>query len=157
MADSALVLGITGIVVSGIVGPTVSYRYGRAAQKDGFKQDAAVRRRADLQGVLDQAALLLASGATMLRILKEPATDPAQTQAAMDWMSQIYPIGQRLQLWLPSDDPVVVSYEEVRELLVQMARVKASPEKEFEAAIEKFEGARRSFLDNSRAALIVKP
>ena len=84
----------------------------------GFNRSQAAGRRDELRAVLDDAAVLLATGATNLRLLQSTGPDPGDLKAAKEWMSQIFPIGQRLQLWLPHDDPVVVSYETVREQLV---------------------------------------
>jgi hypothetical protein len=152
MADSTLIVGVTGIVVSGIVGPGIAAWFSQRSQIRGFNRGQAAGRRDALRILLDDAAVLLATGATNLRILQEGHGDPIQLQGANEWMTQVFPIGQRLQLWLPHDDPVVVAYEKVRHQLVtagESGRGEAS-----EQSLVQFEEDRREFLDVARAKLL---
>jgi hypothetical protein len=153
VADSALILGVTGIVVSGIIGPGIAAMLSQRSQTSGFNRSQAAGRRDELRAVLDDAAVLLATGATNLRMLQSTSPDPADLKAAKEWMAQIFPIGQRLQLWLPHDDLVVIAYETVREQLV----VAGGPgtAQQTEDALQKFESERRTFLDLARAKLLL--
>jgi hypothetical protein len=152
MADSTVVVGVTGIVVSGVVGPSVASWLGRRARSREFHREQVARRRDQLRGVLDEAARLLASAPTNVRILHEHRPGADDFERARTWLSQVFPIGQRLQLWLPHDHPVVVAYERVREQLV--AAAEASSTAFNEPALERFEHERRHFLDVSREILL---
>lgn len=101
--------------------------------------------------MLDEAAVLLAVGATSLRILKQRPVDPAELQSAKEWVRQIFPIGQRLQLWLPHDDPLVKAYDKVRQQLVAVSSTTGQASDE---QIDTFEKDRTAFLDLARAKLL---
>lgn len=152
MADSTVVLGVTGIVVSGVVGPTVASWLARSARTREFHREQVADRRDELRELLDEAASLLASGPTNLRTLHDARPDAEDLQQVRSWLSQVFPIGQRLQLWLPADHAVVVAYEQVREHLVAAAGAGTADSKD--SMIEPFEQARRSFLDLSRQTLL---
>lgn len=152
MADSTVVLGVTGIVVSGVVGPTVAAWMARRARSREFHREQVAQRRNELRGLLNEAAGLLASGPTHLRILQESQPDADDVERARSWLSQVFPIGQRLQLWLPADHQVVGAYERVREQLVNTAEAGAAASRE--TLLERFEQERRAFLDVSRQTLL---
>jgi hypothetical protein len=151
MANSTVVLGVTGIVVSGVIGPAVASAMARRARTKEFHRDQVAERRNELRTVLDQAATLLAAGPTNLRLLREPGADPEDTRRARAWVSEVFPISQRLQLWLPADHPVVAAYDSVRQQLIQAAQ--AGPESE-DSVLEAYERARDRFLDVSRQTLL---
>jgi hypothetical protein len=150
VVDSALILGVTGIVVSGIFGPGIAALLSQHSQTSGFNRSQAAARRDELRVVLDEAAVLLATGATKLRVLQSTAPDPDDLKAAKEWMTEVFPIGQRLQLWLTHDDPVVVAYETVRQQLI----VAGSPGVATESELRHFESDRRAFLNLARAKLL---
>lgn len=152
MADSTVVLGVTGIVVSGVVGPSIASWLSRRSRSREFQREQIARRRDELRNVLDEAARLLASGPTNLRTLHEGRTDSGDIETARAWLSQIFPIGQRLQLWLPGDHPVITAYERVRNQLV--AAAEASGTTSSEALLGRFDEERRLFLDASRETLL---
>lgn len=112
----------------------------------------AGRRRNELRELLDEAASLLASGPTNLRILRNAQPEAEDLQRARSWLSQVFPIRQRLQLWLPADHAVVVAYEQVREHLVAAAEAETADSED--SMIEPFEQAHRQFLDVSRKTLL---
>jgi hypothetical protein len=151
MADNALVLGVTGIVVSGVIGPAISAWFSQNSQTKTFNRAQAAVRRDSLRSVIDDAAVALASGATNIRILQTQSPSSEQYRAADEWSLRIYPIGQRLQLWLQSEDPVVVSYDRVRDELTKISA--ASTPKDKETLIENFEGERAKFLTLARERL----
>ena len=152
MVDSAVVIGVTGIIVSGVVGPTVAAWMSRRTRSREFHREQAAHRRDELRTLLDEAAGLLASGPTNLRVLSQARPDPDVLGAARTWLSQVFPISQRLQLWLPHDHAVVAAYERVREQLV--AAAEAGPTAARDALLERFEQERRQFLDVSREILL---
>jgi hypothetical protein len=94
----------------------------------------------------------LASGPTNLRVLRQSPPDPDDIQQARSWLSEVFPIGQRLQLWLPGDHEVVVACERVRGQLV--AAAEAGETASGAALLERFEHERRRFLDLSRETLL---
>jgi hypothetical protein len=151
MADSAVVVGVTGIVVSGVVGPSVAAALARRSRSREFHREQVAARRGEFRKLLDEAASLLASGPTNLRILREQVAG-AELDNARAWLSEVFPIGQRLQLWLPADDRVVTSYERVRERLVEAAQ--AGPAPAADVILDRFEHERAAFLDRAREALL---
>lgn len=151
MADSVVVVGVTGIIVSGVVGPSVAAVLARRSRSREFHREQVVARRSELRKLLDEAASLLASGPTNVRVLHEE-TAGAELESARTWLSQVLPIGQRLQLWLPANQPVVTSYERVRERLVEAAQ--AGPAPAADLILDQFERERAAFLDRARDALL---
>jgi hypothetical protein len=143
--DVTLAVSITGILVSGVVGPQLTVWSTRRADRRQFNRDQAAHRREDLRSLLDEAAVLLASGATNLRLLRSVPTPEIR-----DWLGSVFPLGQRLRLRLPGDDQVVAAYNQVREALAAAAE---QPGNDVEAAIVDFEHKRELFLDLSREAL----
>lgn len=151
MADNAVIVGVTGIIVSGVVGPSVAAVLARRSRSREFHREQVAARRTELRKLLDEAASLLASGPTNVRILHEQ-TAGAELERARAWLSQVFPIGQRLQLWLPADHAVVISYERVRERLVEAAQ--AGPAPTADVILDQFESERAAFLERARAALL---
>lgn len=138
-------ISIVGIVVSGVVGPQLTSWSARRANHKQFNRDQNAHRREDLRALLDEAAVLLASGATNLRHLRE--NDQQKSAELSNWLSQVFPLGQRLRLRLREDNQVVRSYDDVREALVKAG------ETDIEIAISEFETKRRHFLDLARKEL----
>lgn len=151
VADNAVVVGVTGILVSGVIGPAVAAWLARQSRLRDFHREQVAERRDELRKVLDEAAVLLASGPTNIRILRE-AREGEEVDRARAWLSTVFPIGQRLQLWLPPSHPVVASYERVREGLVDAAGAGTSAEGD--AVLNRFEEERRLFLGSARDALL---
>lgn len=151
MADSAVTLGVAGILVSGVVGPSVAAVLARRSRSREFHREQVAARRSELRNLLDEAAALLATGPTNIRILHEQSAG-AELENARAWLSEVFPIGQRLQLWLPADHAVVTSYERVRERLVEAAE--AGPAPAADVILDQFEQERTVFLDRARDALL---
>ena len=141
--NAALITSIVGILVSGVVGPQFTSWSTRRANHKQFNRDQNARHRDDLRSLLDEAAILLASGATNLRHLREANPDPELA----NWLSQIFPLGQRLRLRLPEDHQIVRSYVEVTDALATAANA------DVEAVITDFEAKRDHFLDVARQTL----
>jgi hypothetical protein len=141
--NAALITSIAGILVSGVVGPQFTSWSTRRANSKQFNRDQNARRRNDLRALLDEAALLLASGATNLRHLREANPDPELA----NWLSQIFPLGQRLRLRLPKDHQIVRAYAEVTDALATAA------DSNIQAVVADFETKRDRFLDVARQTL----
>lgn len=149
--DATLTASIVGIVVSGVVGPQVTAWMARRNDRLRFDRDQAAHRRDDLRAVLDEAAVLLAAGATNLRLHRAAnVAGTSQEPAVKDWLASVFPLGQRLRLRLTADDPVVVAYDQVREALVDVA---AEPRGDIDDLVEEFETRRSAFLDAARRGL----
>src|SRR3954463_1483492 len=147
---ATLAASITGIVVSGIVGPQVSAWAARRATTAEFARNQVSRHRDDLRSLLDEAADLLASGATNLRAIRDASSASTPVSPAVrEWLSQVFPLGQRLRLRLPEDHEVIRAYDDVRAALAMVGE--RSPD--VEVAIADFEQKRQRFLDLGRAAL----
>jgi hypothetical protein len=153
MADAALITAITGIVVSGVVGPAVTGWVTRANERRRLDREQAAKRRDDLRELVDEAAGLLAAGATNLRLMWEAqAAGSTPLPDVVDWPSKVYVLEQRLRLRLAADHEVVQRYEAVRGQLVAAAEAR-DDEESHEAALSEFERLRGAFLDAGRAEL----
>jgi len=141
--NAALITSIAGILVSGVVGPQFTSWSTRRANRKQFNRDQTARRRDDLRSLLDEAAVLLASGATNLRHIREANPDPELA----NWLSQIFPLGQRLRLRLPKDHQIVRAYDEVTDALATAADF------DVQTVVADFEAKRDHFLDAARQTL----
>jgi hypothetical protein len=154
VANTTLIASITGIAVSGIVGPSTTAWATRRSARSQFLRDQAAERRDELRKLLDEAASVLGLGATRLRQAWESDRAGRQDTNLQPWSEQVFTIGQRLRLRLRADDPIVVAYEIVRQKLVAAGGLVSQPGAEtYEAALREFEAARDRFLATSQAAL----
>jgi len=151
--SSAVILGVTGIIVSGIAGPAVSAWFSRRGDLERSARDQLQRRREDLRSVADEGAALLVAGETNLRLAHEAVArgDPEPTEVK-EWASHVHLLGQRLLLRLPEGDAVVVSYEAVRGALLEVGETYGDGGR-YPAAVAAFETKRADFLDKAREAL----
>jgi hypothetical protein len=151
--SNAAILGVTGIVVSGVVGPLVVGWMSRRGDRQRFEHDQQQRRRDDLQAVVDHAAVLLGAGETNLRLAHEAASQDAAPPGDFgEWARNVHLLGQRLLLRLPANDPVVTKYEAVRQALIAVGETYGD-EARYPQAVTDFEARRSEFLDEARAAL----
>lgn len=150
---STLIVGIVGIVFSGFVGPSVSAGWVSRRERRRDHQATIIKRREDLQTVIDEAAKILGGAVSHLRPLlaAKQANEPLPTGPA-DLLKELVPLGQRLQLRLPASHPVLETYESARNGLIGVSRADSS-QIEFDRAADKFEGLRSRFLDAARVAL----
>jgi hypothetical protein len=150
---STLVVGVVGIVFSGFVGPTATGLLTDWRERKRDKRALVVARREDLLIVVDEAAAVLAGAVTKLRPLLA-AVEAGQNapKEPADFISTVFPLGQRLRLRLPGHHAVVVAYEEAREKLVILSKATSS-QAVFDTAIESFEASRAAFLDAARMSL----
>ncbi len=151
MSD-AVILGLTGIVVSGVIGPAVAAWLTHRAELNRFRRDQVVYRRDQLKALLEDAAVLSAKGPTNLRVLQATALDSPEHRDASEWLREVFPIGQRLQLWLPGDHAAIQVYDSVREALVTAA--KTADLSALDAALTRFDALRSDFLDEARSLLL---
>lgn len=150
---STLIVGVVGIVVSGILGPATTVALLRKNARQQFKRDLIVTRREDLARVLDEAALLLGAGGTNLRLLKEAQNSgEPPPAAASEWARSVFPLGQRLRLRLSASNEVVRAYDDVRARLTE-AQEAIDDRTAFDNVLDRYEAARADFLDVSRAAV----
>lgn len=149
MDSGAVVVAVTGIVVSGVLGPVVASGIAARNDRRRFTRDADRERRDELRAVLDDAAVLLSAGPRMLRQVRESAPRSAEHQVATEWSNQVYPMRERLLLRLPAQHPVVDTYDRVRDALTAIAQAG----RDHEASIAAFEAARDAFLSAARETL----
>lgn len=154
MANTTLIVSITGIAVSGVVGPSTTAWASRRAARAQFLRDRAAFRRDELRGLLDEAAIVLGLGGTRLR----QAWEAEQAGQALDqfrpWSEQVFTLSRRLRLRLAADDPIVVAYDVVRDRLVTAGELVSQPEQaRYETALCEFETARDAFLATCQAVL----
>lgn len=150
MSD-AVILGVAGIAVSGVIGPGIAAWFSHRADRTRFRRDQVSQRRDQLRCLLDDAAGLLASGPTNLRLLRESAPGSSDHDRASQWLRDVFPIGRRLQLWLPANHAVVVAYDHMRRELVTTAQ--ATDSTSIDASLERFEALRDQFFDQARIVL----
>jgi hypothetical protein len=151
--SSAVTLGVTGIVVSGIAGPAVSAWFSRRGDQQRFARDQRERRREDLRSIVDEGAVILGAGGTNLRLANEAAVrgDPEPAEVS-EWASRAHLLGQRLLLRLAEDHPVVVAYQAVVAALLEVGD-SYGDEDRYQETTTTFEATRNAFLDNARRAL----
>lgn len=155
MADPVLIASVTGIVVSGVVGPAATAWAARRAARKQFVRDQATKRRDDLRALFDEAARVLGVGPIRLRETWE--AQHAGRELSDDlraWPDRVYIIGQRLQLRLGLDDAVVTSYDAVRVALHDAGQLAPGRDDQgHEQAVLTFEAARNDFLATAQAKL----
>lgn len=147
--DATVAVSAVGILVSGVVGPSISGWAGRRADAQRFERDQASRRRDDLRSVVDEGARLLAVGATNVRLIREARlNDTQESEDVRDWASSVHVLQERLLLRVSSNHPVAATYRAVRESLIAL-----DASGEAEAAVREFEERRDAFLAAARATL----
>jgi hypothetical protein len=153
VADTTLIVSITGIAVSGVLGPWINGWVVRRANRQQFEQDRAGQDRDDLAHLVDEAAELLAAGVTNLRLTAEATQSGRKVPPEVEeWTARVFPLEQRLRLRVPADDPIVSGYSRVRERLLVVARLAKDPTAA-SGAIAAFESERDRFLDAARGRL----
>jgi hypothetical protein len=154
--SSALALGLTGIVVSGVVGPAIAAWFSRRGDEQRFARDQTRRRDDDLRSVLDESAELLGAGGTNLRLAYEAVVRGESIPGEVDdWAGRVHLLGQRLLLRLPPKDPIVTSYGQVREALLEVGR-RYGDAAEYDKALSAFEARRTAYVESARRALAEK-
>jgi hypothetical protein len=151
--NSAVIVSGVGIVVSGVLGPSMTAWATRRANRQQFERERARGRRDDLRDLTDDAAKLLSVGATNLRRSWEAEREHGAPPVGVDeWSEQVFALEQRLRLRLPADHPVVTLYAAVRVELIRFSETLAADAPD-EHGIRRFEETRNAFLDAARATL----
>ncbi len=155
MANTTLIASVTGIGVSGIIGPSATAWASRRAARKQFVRDRAAARRDELRALLDEAAVTLGLAGPRLRQAHQSSgIESHENDLRPSWSEQVFTLGQRLRLRLTPGDAIVIAYEQVRRRLVDLAEVPAQADDATrEAAFAAFETARDAFLAASQAAL----
>ena len=148
-----MIVGVVGIIVSGVLGPAATAALSRGSAQRQFKRDLIRARRDDLRDLLDEAALVLGAGATNLRLLREAKEKKMLPAPALDaWAKSVFPLGQRLRLRLPNNHPVVAAYDAVRDRLAA-AQADIDSETPVDPALDRYEESRAAFLEAARRAV----
>lgn len=154
MANTVLIASVTGIVVSGVVGPAATAWAARRTARKQFVRDQNAKRREDLRDLFDEAARVLGVGPIRLRETREAEAAGTMTDELRAWPDQVYVIGQRLQLRLGGKDTIVTKYNAVRTALQQAGQIAPDADAQrHENAVLRFEGARDEFLAAAQAKL----
>lgn len=153
MPSTVFWTSVTGIVVSGVVGPSATAWATRRANRSQFVRDREAARRDDLRVLFDDAAQVLGVGSIRLRQTWEQNRDEETTKLVRAWPDEVYVIGQRLQLRLGAASPVVAAYDTVREGLRAAGEIPPADEARHETALERFESDRNAFLAAALARL----
>jgi hypothetical protein len=149
--NATVVVSAVGIIVSGVVGPTISGWAGRRADAQRFQRDQASKRRDDLRAVVDDAARLLALGGTNVRLIREARlAHSVEPDEVREWASSVHVLQERILLRVASTDDIAKTYRAVRESLIALD---AEHPTELARAIDQFETRRDAFLAAARKAL----
>jgi hypothetical protein len=152
--NSTLIVGIVGIVVSGVLGPTVAAVMTAKREREKDARARIVDQRNDLREVVDSAAKALGGAVPRLRpALEAQVKEEPLPTGARDFLSELFTLGQRLRLRLLREDPVVKSYDAARAQLIALSKATGS-QAEFDTAAKVFEDLRAIFLDQAREALM---
>jgi len=152
----ALVLEVTGIVVSGVVGPVVVSLAVRRSERLRLYLEEGERRRDELRVVLEEAGRLLGEGALNIRdaAAASRSGDPEPPEL-QQWTERVYLLEQRLLFRLTPDDTIIASLERVLDALADTDAVRAGSVG-YELLAKRFDVAQRLFLDVSRTALATR-
>lgn len=155
VANTVLIASVTGIVVSGVIGPAATAFAVRRAARKQFLRDQSAKRRDDLRVLFDEAASVLGVGPIRLRETWEAQhTGAVATDEQRTWPEEVYVIGQRLQLRLGMQHAVVSQYGAVRTALREAGQLAPDTDEErHENAVLRFETARNDFLAAAQAKL----
>ena len=148
MSDGAVVVGVTGIVVSGVVGPLVASWIGRKTERRAFTRARFRDQRDELRDLFDEAATLLSVGPRVLRRRASNPDDAESCRSATEWSDQVFPLRERLLLRLPPSHDAVTTYDQVRTAAQTLAEQPTA-----ESEVSAYESARDAFLRAARAAL----
>jgi hypothetical protein len=148
----ALVLEVTGIVVSGVVGPVVVAYAVTSGDRRRLVEQEAEDDRDDLLKVLEESGSLLGSIAVGIQQLA------ADTRAAMpselhDLTSRLYLIRERLLFRLRPDGPIVESLDRILDVLKELDVAEAP---DYRALETKFDPVHVTFLDICRTELATR-
>jgi hypothetical protein len=151
VANTTLIAAVTGITVSGFVGPMATAWATRRANRQQFELDQAAKRRADLRDLIDEASKLLGAGATKLRMAREAvAVGTDEPPEATEWAVSVHLLKQRLLLRLAADHAVMRGYEDV---LAALEAISKTDGHAYVQALTRFETAQSMFLGTARQAL----
>ena len=148
MDGGSVLVAVTGIAVSGILGPFVSNLMSGRGEQAKFARETARKNREELRDVLDDAAALLSDGPRILRQLAEQPNDTTRVAEAREWSVQVFPMRERLALRLPDNDPILAAYDQVRDATEELAK-----QPQDAAAVTAYETARNRFLTAARTNL----
>lgn len=141
-----MIVGVAGIIVSGVVGPWVTVVAHRRSARRQFDLDQAATGRDRLRDVLDDAAVLLARGATHLRHVRDEGNSH-EVEEARDWAKEVSELSLRLRLRIPENDQIVLTYDRVIDRFEEFARESNTA---YDAGLARFESARNEFLAAAR-------
>lgn len=144
---------ITGITVSGVVGPAANAWATRLANRSQFVRDREAAKRDDLRALFDDAAQVLGVGPIRLRQIWEQDHDAETVELVRGWPDEVYVIGQRIKLRLGADSPIATAYDRVREGLRTAAEIPPGETARRDASLDRFEADRDAFLAASLAKL----
>jgi hypothetical protein len=156
VADRTLIISVAGVVMSGIVGPTLTAWAARVSQRKQFLRDREGTRRDELLALCDEAAALLAVGPARIReILDHVAQNRPAAEHTETWSDDVYAIEQRLVLRLGSRDPIVEAYAAVRASLAETLEISVDTDDQQrrENAVLRFESARAAFFETTKRAM----
>lgn len=156
MLSDQTYVSIAGIVTAGVLGPAAGALWANWRQEATFRHEHSLRRSEDLREVLDEAAVVLASGLTRLRELLESAElSEKATEEVRTWSMQVHELSERLALRLPDDSRTVKAYEQAKEALAAVAEgaSEQSVAASVSALMDDAEAARVTFLASARTTM----
>lgn len=151
--NAALVVGVVGILVSGLVGPSVAAVWTSKREREKDERARLAARQDDLRDVVDDAAKVLGDAVPRLRAAlgAQIAHQPLPVDVR-DFLAEVFTLGQRLRLRVAATDQVVTAYDAAREQLKVVSEARTS-QNAFDDAAKQFAIRRAEFLDYARKAL----
>jgi hypothetical protein len=149
---STLVVGVVGILVSGVVGPSVAAWF--TARRERAKDERAYRvaQRDDLRAVVDESAKALVTAASQVRqARKAQAEGKEMPREVKESLASLAVFRQRLLLRVDDDDGVIRAFERARTCVGKLAAARTQPE--FEEIADQLDAARTEYLAAARRTL----
>lgn len=112
----ATAISITGIVVSGVVGPAASALWARRADRARAERESAATKLRDDEALISEAVAVLAPAATYARRIH--SGEPSQS--LNEWIGYVYPLGLKIRLRFGASSLIATAYDDVRNCLTDI-------------------------------------
>lgn len=149
---STLIVGVVGILVSGLVGPSVAAWFTARREESKDERSYRVAQRDDLRALVDESAEALTNAASRVRqARKAQEARVAMPKEVKESLASLAVFRQRLLLRLEEDDDVIREFERARECVRRLAG--ARTQSEFERIVDLLDAARTRYLAAARRTL----
>lgn len=179
MADTALILGVTGVLTSGVVGPWVANRFAADRQRRELAHERSMTDRQELRGLLDEAANALHQASDARKAAESAVTSygaavgvkvPGLKDTMANAGKPLAAVRERILVRLGSRHPVSEAFRGVDEAFVALfapvmylcdhgmdeGSISSDTWNEVKQAAAAYEKHRSSFMDAVAAAVGVR-